>query len=121
MGMFESKKRATARKGLWITVAIEICVLLALVVGLVLLLVGNPLKGAWHDAGGMVYKFSPNGKGVLVLEDDLVRFNYKIKGHTLHIDFDSDEYEDCSYEFSVEKGTLYLDDGREGIYTRNTR
>lgn len=122
MGMYERKKESTARKGLWIAVAIEALVLVALVVGLVVLLTGNPIEGTWHDEYGMVYKFSTNGKGLMVLEDDLARFQYKINGHTLYIDFDSDEYTDRSYDFSVEKDTLYLDGGTADtswVYTRN--
>lgn len=124
MGKFEKrnekplrKPRSSRSKRLWITVALELSVLLVLVIGLAVLLTGNRLKGSWYDADGMVYKFSSGGKGLMVLEDDLARFRYEIKGDTLYIDFDSDEYEDCAYEFSVRKDTLYLDGG-EWVYVR---
>ena len=113
----ERKRRGSRRTRLWATVALELSVLLALVIGLAVILTGNRLKGAWYDAEGMVYKFSPYGKGVMVLEDDLARFQYKIKGDTLYIDFDSDDYEDRTYEFSVRKDTLYLDGG-QWVYVR---
>ncbi|MBO4928876.1 MAG: hypothetical protein J6D61_00345 [Clostridia bacterium] len=125
MGKYENKSVKPQfwgrhRKRLWITVALELSVLLALVIGLAVILTGNPLKGSWYDAEGMVYKFSPNGKGLMVLEDDLARFRYDIKGDTLYIDFDSDEHEDRTYEFSVRKDTLYLDGG-QWVYVRKSK
>ena len=112
MGKFEApKSRNNKKRRLWILAAVEVFVLLALVVGLVALLNRNPLQGNWYDQGRLTYKFGSNGKGVLVLEDGLARFSYEIKGDTLIIDFQRRDIPDETYQFSVEKDSLILDNG----------
>lgn len=95
--------------------------LLALVVGLVALLNRNPLQGNWYDQGRLTYKFGSNGKGVLVLEDGLARFSYEIKGDTLIIDFQRRDIPDETYQFSVEKDSLILDNGSATAPRRYSR
>ncbi len=109
MGKFGAQKpRRNKRKRLMILAAVECLVLVALVIGLVIFLKPASLEGTWYAEDRMTYKFSKNGKGLMVLEDDLEVFNYKIKGETLHIDFVDDAYEDRSHQFSVKKDTLLL-------------
>ena len=109
MGKFEAQKpQKNKRKRLMILATVECLVLAALVIGLIVILMPGELEGTWYAGDRMTYRFSKNGKGLMVLEDDLAVFNYKIKGETLHIDFVDDAYEDCSYQFSVKKDTLIL-------------
>ncbi len=105
------KKRHRSKKKLWLAVGVESVVLLALIIGLIVVVTGNPLEGTWYAEDQLTYKFGPRGKGVQVLEGDLARFDYKISGKTVTIDFYSEEIPDRTYHFSVEEDTLILDDG----------
>jgi hypothetical protein len=105
------KKRHRSKKKLWLAVGVESVVLLALIIGLIIAVTGNPLEGTWYAEDQLTYKFGPRGKGVQVLEGDLARFDYKISGKTVTIDFYSEEIPDRTYHFSVEEDTLILDDG----------
>ena len=105
------KKRHRSKKKLWLAVCAESVVLLALIIGLIVAVTGNPLEGTWYAEDQLTYKFGPRGKGVQVLEGDLARFDYKISGKTVTIDFYSEEIPDRTYHFSVEEDTLILDDG----------
>ena len=105
------KKRHRSKKKLWLTVCAESIVLLALIIGVIAAVTKNPLEGTWYDEDQLTYKFGSNSKGVLVLEGNLARFDYKISGKTVTIDFYSAEIPDRTYHFSVEEDTLILDDG----------
>ena len=96
---------------LWLAVCVESIVLLALIIGVIVAVTRNPLEGTWYAEDQLTYKFGPRGKGVQVLEGDLARFDYKISGKTVTIDFYSEEIPDRTYHFSVEEDTLILDDG----------
>lgn len=112
MGKYEARKpRNNRKKRLWILVTAEILVLLALVIGVVAVVNRNPVEGNWYEDGRLTYKFGANGKGVMILTDDLARFRYEIKGKTLYIDFDREDIPDKSYQFSVKNRILTLDDG----------
>ena len=105
------KHHSRSKKKLWLAVCVESIVLLALIVGVIIAVTRNPLEGAWYAQDKLCYKFGSGGKGVLVLEDDLARFDYQINGKTVTIDFYSEEFPDRTYQFSVKDGVLTLDDG----------
>ena len=107
----KQKHRTRKKKTLWLMVCLESVVLLALIIGLIVAVTGNPLEGTWYAEDQLTYKFGPRGKGVQVLEGDLARFDYKISGKTVTIDFYSAEIPDRTYHFSVEDDILILDDG----------
>ena len=107
----KQKHRTRKKKTLWLMVCLESVVLLALIIGVITAVTKNPLEGTWYAGDQLTYKFGPNGKGVQVLEGDLARFDYKISGKTVIIDFYSAEIPDRTYHFSVENDILILDDG----------
>jgi hypothetical protein len=104
------KKRHRSKKMLWLAVCVESIVLLALIIGVIVAVTRNPLEGTWYAGDQLTYKFGSKGKGVQVLDGDLARFDYKISGKTVTIDFYSAEIPDRTYHFSVEDDILILDD-----------
>ena len=68
----------------------------------------DELKGTWDLDGVTVYQFDGKGNGSLNLPSNHYEFTYEINENKVSIDFDSNEANDTTYSFTVEKDKLVL-------------
>ncbi len=76
----------------------------------------DPLKGMWQNGETEIFQFNGLGKGSLLMDEDLSKFNYEIKEDRVRIDFVSDSMSDCIYTFEFEDDRLVLIDEQGGRF-----
>lgn len=106
-----------------ILLVVAILVIIAIIVSLIVLL--SPKKdkdliGTWQYNEYTKYEFYDNGQGCLCADDVHYKYEYKLSGDTLKLDFAEDIVRDCEYLYAVENKTLTLTGGEGtdgGTYT----
>ena len=70
----------------------------------------DSLKGIWLKGESHIYQFDGFGKGSLLTDDDLSKFEYEIKKDRVRVDYVSDRMSDCIYTFEFDNDSLILID-----------
>lgn len=71
----------------------------------------DKVKGIWNVDDVTAYHFDGKGHGALVLPDKEYKFVYKLTKNEISIDFESESAKDISFNYSLQKDKLILEQG----------
>lgn len=116
--------KKTKNKNKLIKILSSIClVLLIIIIIIIISLVNrkesksnNELIGKWTTDGVTIYEFKKDNTGFLIVPLSEYKFNYKIEGKKLLIDFENEKSIDSKYTYSIKNGKLILK-GSNGNFT----
>ena len=69
------------------------------------------VKGIWNVDDVTAYHFDGKGYGALILPDKEYKFVYKLTKNEISIDFESAAAKDISFNYSLQKDKLILEQG----------
>lgn len=114
MRMDRRRRRLLRQRKKLITLICVLSVVLVALLAVLLFVQSDKLDGDWTDDQGTTYRFNGKGKGVMIREDDLGKYQYEISGNILRIDFSREDLSDQEFKFYVKDGTLKLMDQHSG-------
>lgn len=119
-GYYKRLKQRKKRRRQTAVMGVMLLLLIAVLIGLIVLMRKDNLRGTWELDQVTVYEFDGKGHGALLLPQKRYEFDYTIDGNRLRIAFRDTSADDASYVYEANKDTLLLtnENGQEYRFIR---